>query len=50
MIKMLILILIGVIIGWSVPKPVMIDTMINKIKNNHLIKIDFINNIIKKFK
>lgn len=40
---MLILILIGVVIGWSVPKPAIVDTLINKVK-------EFINGIIGKFK
>ena len=40
---MLVLILIGVVIGWSVPKPAIVDTVISKIK-------DSINSIIGKFK
>jgi uncharacterized membrane protein len=43
MIKMLVLILIGIVIGWYVPKPTIVDTVINKVK-------DSINSIIQKFK
>ena len=43
MIKMLVLILIGIIIGWYIPRPAIVDTVINKVK-------DSINNIIQKFK
>jgi uncharacterized membrane protein len=43
MIKILVLILIGIIIGWYVPKPAIVDTVINKVK-------DSINSIIQKFK
>jgi uncharacterized membrane protein len=43
MIKMLVLILIGIVIGWYVPKPAIVDTVINKVK-------DSINSIIQKFK
>ena len=43
MIKILILILIGVVIGWSIPKPAIVDTVITKVK-------EIINNIIGKFK
>jgi len=42
MIKMLLLIAIGVVIGWYVPKPAILDTAINKVK-------DIINNIKGKF-
>ena len=43
MIKMLVLILIGIVIGWYIPKPAIVDTIINKVK-------DSINSIIQKFK
>jgi len=43
MIKILILILIGIVIGWYIPKPPIVDTAINKVK-------EFINTIIGKFK
>ena len=43
MIKILVLILIGIVIGWSVPKPAIVDTTINTAK-------EFINSIIGKFK
>ena len=43
MIKMLVLILIGIVIGWYIPKPAIVDTVMNKIKN-------IINSIIGKFK
>ena len=43
MIKILVLILIGIVIGWSVTKPAIVDTTINKAK-------EFINSIIGKFK
>ena len=43
MIKILILILIGVVIGWSIPKPAIVDTVITKVK-------EIINSIIGKFK
>jgi uncharacterized membrane protein len=43
MIKMLVLILIGIVIGWYVPRPAIVDTVINKVK-------DSINSIIQKFK
>jgi uncharacterized membrane protein len=43
MIKILILILIGVVIGWSIPKPAIVDTVITKAK-------EFINNSIGKTK
>jgi len=42
MIKMLLLIAIGVIIGWYVPRPAIVDTTVNKAK-------DIINNIKAKF-
>jgi len=42
MIKILILILIGIVIGWYVPKPAIVDTILNKAK-------DIINNIKGKF-
>jgi len=42
MIKMLLLIAIGVIIGWYVPRPSIVDTIVNKAK-------DIINNIKAKF-
>lgn len=40
---MLVLILIGIVIGWYIPKPAIVDTVMNKIKN-------IINSIIGKFK
>jgi hypothetical protein len=40
---MLVLILIGIVIGWYIPRPAIVDTVINKVK-------DSINNIIQKFK
>jgi uncharacterized membrane protein len=43
MIKMLVLILIGIVIGWYIPRQAIVDTVINKVK-------DSINNIIQKFK
>ena len=43
MIKILILILIGVVIGLSIPKPAIVDTVITKSK-------EIINSIIGKFK
>lgn len=43
MIKILILILIGVVIGWIIPKPAIADTFINKAK-------DIISNIVAKIK
>jgi uncharacterized membrane protein len=43
MIKILVLIAIGIVIGWYVPRPVIVDTVINKVK-------DIINNIKAKFK
>ena len=43
MIKILVLILIGIVIGWYIPRPPVVDTVINKAK-------DFINSIIGKFK
>jgi hypothetical protein len=43
MIKILVLILIGIIIGWYIPRPPVVDTVINKAK-------EFINSIIGKFK
>ncbi len=43
MIKILVLILIGIVIGWYIPRPAIVDTVINKVK-------DSINNIIQKFK
>ncbi len=43
MIKMLILILIGIVIGWYIPRPAFVDTVVNKVK-------EFINSIIGKFK
>ena len=43
MIKILILILIGIVIGWYIPRPPIVDTLINKAK-------EFINSIIGKFK
>ena len=42
MIKMLALIAIGVVIGWYVPRPVIVDTAVNKVK-------DLINTIKGKF-
>jgi len=43
MIKILVLILIGIVIGWYIPRPPIVDTAINKAK-------EFINSIIGKFK
>jgi uncharacterized membrane protein len=43
MIKILILILIGIVIGWYIPRPPIVDTVINKAK-------EFINSIIGRFK
>ena len=43
MIKILVLIVIGIIIGWYIPRPAIVDTVINKVK-------DSINSIIGKFK
>ena len=43
MIKILVLIVIGIVIGWYIPKPAIVDTVINKVK-------DSINSIIEKFK
>jgi uncharacterized membrane protein len=43
MIKILVLILIGIIIGWYIPRPPIVDTVINKAK-------EFINSIIGRFK
>jgi len=42
MIKMLVLIAIGIVIGWYVPRPAIVDTIVNKAK-------DIINNIKGKF-
>ena len=39
MIKILVLILLGIVIGWYIPKPAIVDTTINKIKDmldNHV--------------
>lgn len=38
MIKILVLIAIGIIIGWYIPRPAIVDTVVNKVK-------DIINNI-----
>jgi hypothetical protein len=35
--------LIGIVIGWYIPRPAIVDTVINKVK-------DSINSIIQKFK
>lgn len=43
MIKILLLIAVGVIIGWSIPKPAIVNTVVNKVK-------ELINTIIGKFK
>lgn len=43
MIKILLLITVGVIIGWSIPKPAIVNTVVNKVK-------ELINTIIGKFK
>ena len=43
MIKILFLIVIGIVIGWYIPRPAIVDTVINKVK-------DSINSIIEKFK
>ena len=43
MIKILVLILIGIVIGWYIPRPAIVDTVINKVK-------DSINSIMQKFK
>ena len=42
MIKILVLIAIGIIIGWYIPRPAIVDTVVNKVK-------DIINNIKAKF-
>jgi len=33
MIKILVLIVIGVFIGWYIPRPAIVDTVVNKVKN-----------------
>jgi uncharacterized membrane protein len=33
MIKILVLIVIGVVIGWYIPRPAIVDTVVNKVKN-----------------
>lgn len=43
MIKILVLILIGIIIGWYIPRPPIADTVIDKVK-------ELINSIKVKFK
>jgi uncharacterized membrane protein len=43
MIKILVLIAIGIVIGCYVPRPTIVDTIVNKVK-------DIINNIKAKFK
>ena len=43
MIKIVVLIVIGVVIGWHIPKPAIIDTLTSKVK-------DAINSVISKFK
>jgi uncharacterized membrane protein len=43
MIKILVLIVIGIVIGWYIPRPAIVDTVISKVK-------DSINSIIGKFK
>jgi hypothetical protein len=43
MIQIIVLILIGIIIGWYIPKPPIFDTLTSKIK-------DAINSVISKFK
>jgi len=43
MIKILVLIVIGIVIGWYIPRPAIVDTVINKVKNS-------INSIIGRFK
>jgi uncharacterized membrane protein len=43
MIKMLVLIAIGIVIGWYIPRPAIVDTVVNKVKNS-------INTIINKFR
>jgi uncharacterized membrane protein len=43
MIKILTLIAIGIIIGWYIPRPAIVDTVVNKVK-------DSINTIINKFR
>ena len=40
---MLVLITIGIVIGWYIPRPAIVDTVVNKVK-------DSINNIINKFR
>jgi uncharacterized membrane protein len=42
MIKILVLIVIGVVIGWYIPRPAIVDTAVNKVK-------DLINTIKGKF-
>lgn len=43
MIKILVLILIGIIIGWYIPRPPIVDTLVNKVR-------ELINSIKVKFK
>lgn len=43
MIEILVLILIGIIIGWYIPRPPIVDTVIDKVK-------ELINSIKVKFK
>jgi hypothetical protein len=43
MIQIIVLILIGIVIGWHIPKPAIIDTLTSKVKNA-------INSVISKFK
>jgi hypothetical protein len=43
MIQIIVLVLIGIIIGWYIPKPAIINTITSKVK-------DAINSVILKFK
>jgi hypothetical protein len=43
MIQIIVLVLIGIVIGWYIPKPAIIDTITSKVK-------DAINSVISKFK
>ena len=36
MIKILVLILIGIVIGWYIPRPAIVDTVINKVKDDNI--------------
>jgi uncharacterized membrane protein len=43
MIQIIVLVLIGIIIGWYIPKPSIVDTIVSKAK-------DAVNSVISKFK